>query len=376
MVSASALRKAAENVVNNSFSLRRGERMLLIGNPGTRRITSALVAAAERVGATVDLVEQGRKSPLQPAEPQVRQAFQNAIENPYDVVYTALEHKLGFDPEARAKPLVHKGVPYNRRMDYLRDRFPNKRIYWSPSLSEQIFANLAGVDFAGLYARASKLKKLLAKAKAVEVVTVDSRGREHKLVVNVNERKFPALLCTGYSGKGVKRPQGNLPSGEWFTTPVSANGRVVINGSMSHLDGSNVVRNPFVVHVKDGFVTQVEGKGSDAKKLIESLARSAAKAKKDFKGRKGEQLAQWTYQLGEFALGLNEKIVQPIGVMLSDEKIFRTGHIAVGATFHGERQQTPTHFDLIFVKPTVTALIGKGEKTRRVTLLEKGEMKF
>lgn len=376
MVELEELREAARNVVNNSLLVQPGERMLLVANPGTRRIAEALKEAAEKAGAQVEVVKQGRKTALEPAEPHVLDALRKAIKEPPDVIYAVLAHKLGVDPIARTNPLVHENVSYVHHFSFLREREPKRRIYWSPSITEEIFAGLAKANFEEIHRRAEKIKKVLAKALALEIKTVDAQGREHTLVVKIDETNYPARLSSGWAGKRVERRQGNLPGGEWYTTPVTANGAVVIDGSMSHLGGSNVVKTPFVLRFEKGFVTQVEGEGSDAEKLRESLEKSAAKARKDFEGAEGEKVAQWTYQIGEVALGLNDAIKKAIGVMVSDEKMGGTGHVAVGAAYHGERQKTPTHFDLIFTNAKISALFKERGKTKSEVLVQGGKMKF
>lgn len=374
-VSRKELRKAADNIVSRSLMMRRGERLLLIGNPGTKRITTAFKDAAAAAGAKVELVEQGKKHSLQPAEPQLLEAIQRAIEDPHDVVYAALEHKLGFDPNAKKKPLVHEGVPHTHSFTYLLERYPKNRIYFSPSITEEIFAKLAGVDFAKLHQRTVKLKGILGKAVAIEIETVGPKGEKHKLVVPINEKKYPSYTDSGWAGEGVEKPQGNLPAGEWFTTPDGGKGSIVIDGSISHLSDANVVKEPFILRVRNGFVTKIDGKGKDAKKVADSLKRSADKALKDFKGKKGERLARGTYLLGEVAIGLNEEINEPIGNMLSDEKIGATTHVAIGKGFHGKTQEILTHFDQISLRPRITAVFKKGGKIRRRLLVENGEMK-
>ncbi len=126
----------------------------------------------------------------------------------------------------------------------------------------------------------------------------------------------------------------NLPGGEVFISPSGAEGKLVIDGSMS---GLGLLDSPLTMKVEDGFVTEVEGKKSDE---LEEILESA--------GKSGRNIA-------ELGIGMN-RAANLIGVTLEDEKVAGTLHVAVGddSTIGGDNR-ADIHLDgLITEDPELT----------------------
>ncbi len=138
--------------------------------------------------------------------------------------------------------------------------------------------------------------------------------------------------------KGVLRNKGesgNLPSGEVFLAPWEdkTQGRVVIDGSMASI---GMINTPIVVDIVDGYAENITG-GEEAKRLVEILDKS---------GRDARAVA-------EFGIGTNYK-AKLTGLILEDEKVFGTIHIAFGNNITmGGRISVSSHLDGLVKEPDV-----------------------
>jgi leucyl aminopeptidase (aminopeptidase T) len=138
----------------------------------------------------------------------------------------------------------------------------------------------------------------------------------------------------------VHEPGGmtNLPAGEVFVSPETADGTVVVDGTMmphGRLEGDQVVE----FEVADGQVTHI---ADDA--LREDVERAA--------GEVGEA----AYNLAELGIGTNVAVADLIGSVLLDEKAAGTVHFAIGDDHGiGGDVEAPIHLDGILTEPTVFA---------------------
>jgi leucyl aminopeptidase (aminopeptidase T) len=142
---------------------------------------------------------------------------------------------------------------------------------------------------------------------------------------------------SGVPSSGVYRNKGesgNLPSGEAYIAPVegSAEGAVVIDGSFA---GLGVLKSPLKLIFEKGKMIRAEG--PDAERL-EAMLGEAAK----------NPLAR---NLAELGIGTNDK-ARVTGIILEDEKIYGTVHIALGSndTFGGT-VAAGIHVDGIITRP-------------------------
>ena len=138
--------------------------------------------------------------------------------------------------------------------------------------------------------------------------------------------------------KGVLRNKGesgNLPSGEVYLAPWEdkTNGRVVVDGSMA---GIGMIKQPIVIDIVDGYAESITG-GPQADELAKML---------DKPGRDARAVA-------EFGIGTNYK-AKLTGLILEDEKVFGTIHIAFGNNISmGGRISVSSHLDGLVTEPDV-----------------------
>lgn len=138
--------------------------------------------------------------------------------------------------------------------------------------------------------------------------------------------------------KGVLREKGesgNLPSGEVYLAPWEdkTNGRVVVDGSMA---GIGMIKQPIVIDIVNGYAESITG-GPQADELAKML---------DKVGRDARSVA-------EFGIGTNYK-AKLTGLILEDEKVFGTIHIAFGNNITmGGKISVSSHLDGLVTEPDV-----------------------
>jgi leucyl aminopeptidase (aminopeptidase T) len=124
---------------------------------------------------------------------------------------------------------------------------------------------------------------------------------------------------------------GNLPCGEGFIAPLSGEGQVVA----SSIGPLGISDEPAVLTVRGGRVVGAEGGlGPQWLKLL------------DVHGQPGHNLA-------ELGVGTNDR-AQLTGLVLEDEKILGTVHVAFGASAGiGGTVAVPIHLDVVVLDPTL-----------------------
>jgi leucyl aminopeptidase (aminopeptidase T) len=125
----------------------------------------------------------------------------------------------------------------------------------------------------------------------------------------------------------------NLPGGELYIAPTNANGKLVIDGTFGDF---GLLASTLTLEIRDGLVVGAKGAHADD---LEELFR---------------QLGPEARTVAEFGIGMNPK-ARLWGILLEDEKVGRTIHIAVGnnAGFGGTCC-VAMHYDGIVTNPTVT----------------------
>ncbi|GAD53700.1 aminopeptidase [Halarchaeum acidiphilum MH1-52-1] len=130
----------------------------------------------------------------------------------------------------------------------------------------------------------------------------------------------------------------NLPAGEVFVSPETADGTYVVDGTMMPhglLDDGRELR----FEVADGSVTEISD--DDIRAEVEAAA---------------DEVGDAAYNLAELGIGTNVAVTDLVGSVLLDEKAAGTVHIAIGddAGIGGDTD-APLHLDGIIREPTVYA---------------------
>jgi len=128
----------------------------------------------------------------------------------------------------------------------------------------------------------------------------------------------------------------NLPAGEVFVSPETANGTYVVDGTMMP---HGLLDTELRFDVEDGYVTDISD--DDVREQVEAAAADVGDA---------------AYNLAELGIGTNVAVTELVGSVLLDEKAAGTVHVAIGddAGIGGDTD-APLHLDGIIREPTVYA---------------------
>ena len=130
----------------------------------------------------------------------------------------------------------------------------------------------------------------------------------------------------------VREPGGftNLPAGEMWVAPVSADGTAIIDASVSNIGR---LTSPLELAFAGGRVTSISG--DQAEELERLLAPAGGQARR----------------IGELGIGMNPR-ARICGLMLEDEKVGGTVHIALGNNMDfGGDNDAQLHVDMVITGP-------------------------
>jgi aminopeptidase len=201
------------------------------------------------------------------------------------------------------------------------------RVGTLPGVTEAIMVRCMNADYRRIADRTERLCALMTNAKTIRIVA--PAGTDITLPV---EGRLPIASTGLFRERGQF---GNLPTGEAYLAPLEgkSNGVVVVDGSMA---GVGVVTSPIRILVKDGQATDISG-GREAEQFVGLL---------EPHGRDGRNLA-------EFGIGTNDR-AQLSGVILEDEKVMGTIHIAFGDNKSmGGTVRVASHLDGLVKHPSV-----------------------
>ena len=328
--------RLAENLIKNSVKLKKGEQIYIeaIGL-STMPLVQELVKAATKAGGV-------------PFYYFNEQALQKAfIEN---ASVAQMKAQAEIHKQLMSNSQAYIGVRGNDDLFKMSAVDPEKmnnyqKYYWNPVHSEirvpqtkwcvlrypnaafAAMSKMALEDFEDFYFDAclvdyvkmgqamKPLKKLMDKTKKVRIV---APGTE----VEFSIADIKSIICDG---------QMNIPDGEVYTAPVkdSINGVIQFNTDTTYMGA--VFSNIRLVF-KDGKI--VEGHS-----MIN-----------DDKFQKILNIDEGSRYMGEFALGVNPFVTQPMLDILFDEKISGSFHMAIGNSYEDETNngnKSAIHWDLV-----------------------------
>lgn len=202
------------------------------------------------------------------------------------------------------------------------------RIATFPGITKDVMIRGMNANYKKISALSIELKEILEQGNFIRVTAPAG-----------TDISFSISGRTSYASKGLfhqKGESGNLPTGETFLAPVegTSNGVFVVDGSMA---GLGLIKQANIrIEVKNGYAEKITG-GILARKLIKQL---------DSVGRDARNIA-------EFGIGTNDS-AKLSGVLLEDEKVMGTIHIALGNNKSmGGNINVPIHLDGVIKKPTV-----------------------
>lgn len=297
------LGKAVATVVRDCLGVEAGEEVLVIGNPATRVLGDALRGEAESAGAEAVLA-----------------------------VITERDSHAGEPPATVAEAMVAADVVLAPTVQSLSHTAARKRASESgtrtatlPGATVEMLSRVMSEDMAKLRQRGGTVAELLDRGTEARI-TCD-HGSDLRLGLE-GRVAIPDAGELTHAGAF-----GNLPCGEGFVAPATAEGTLIVDGSIA---GVGKVSEPVRLTIRDGHL--VEASGEEGAKLMELLT---------VHGPNGTNVA-------ELGIGTNSKAILT-GNILEDEKILGTAHVAFGASAAiGGNIQVPVHLDVVTMRPEVT----------------------
>ncbi|MEZ3143562.1 aminopeptidase [Halobaculum sp. MBLA0143] len=197
-----------------------------------------------------------------------------------------------------------------------------------PGITAEVFTTGLDADYDAIADHSREIYEQVADADEVRVTT--AAGTD--LTVEVADREW-------YEDTGDVGDSGsfsNLPAGEVFTSPATADGTYVVDGTMMP---HGLLTEELRFEVEDGLVTEISD--DDIREQVATAA---------------EEVGDAAYNLAELGIGTNVGVETLVGHVLLDEKAAGTVHVAIGdnASIGGETE-APIHLDGIVREPTVYA---------------------
>lgn len=301
------LKKAANIIVSKCLSLKKSESCLVITDKNKFSIGKLLFYEALKISKKVELLE-------------IPIGKVNAEEPPKDAAEKMLCYDVIIAPTT--KSLTHTDA-------VIAARKKGARIATLPNITEDILKRCIDVNYDEMKTLTNKLADILDKAKNIRITT--SIGTN--IAINISDMKSHGRNAGIISRKGDLT---NLPEAECYISPrqKGTNGVYVVDASQA---GIGKVKALIRITVKNGFAVKIEGEkeAKDFKKLLESIKDKNA------------------YNVAEFGIGTNKK-AKITGIILEDEKVFGSCHIALGKNdSFGGKVNVPIHVDGVILKPTI-----------------------
>lgn len=302
------LRNAAETAIHQCLNLQGDESLAIVTDDERRSIAEALYDVATETTADATFI-------------QYPPGDQHGQEPP-DSVAAALKAADAFL------------APTTRSLSHTRARSAaceaGARGATLPGITERVMVAGLDADYETIAQHCMDVLEQIRDAAAVRVTS--PAGTD--ITFTVGGREW-------YEDTGMVQSAGdfsNLPAGEVFVAPESADGTFVVDGTMMPhglLDPEQELR----FEVEDGHVTHIS----------DQAVREDVEAARTEVGTAATNLA-------ELGIGTNVGVDELVGSVLLDEKAAGTVHIAIGddAAIGGETE-APIHLDGILRNPTVHA---------------------
>ena len=326
--------KLAKLLVEYSTRLKRNEKVLIEAFDVPDEMAIALIRAARKAGAIpfvqVQRAKIGRELALGAADRQLNFAAQHELARMKKMdAYIAVRGsnnitELSDVPMKQMQLIMKKMRPVQdqrvKKTKWVVLRWPTSSMAQLAAMSTEAFEDfyfeVCTLDYRKLQPGMKALKALMEKTDRVEI-----KGPGTDLLFSV--KGIPAVICGG---------DRNIPDGEVFTCPIkdSVEGHVTFNApSIYQGIGFDGIRLEF----REG-------------KIVEATSNQPEKLNKILDSDPGARY------IGEFSLGFNPHVLQPMRDILFDEKIAGSFHFTPGQAYeeadNGNRSQV--HWDMVCIQ--------------------------
>lgn len=334
----------AYNLINYSVQLQKGEKLLIEARGHEcEELVNAIIEEAYKVGAlpfvNFESTVIKRELLLNITEEQIKimadvgcklmnqmDAFigVSGVSNAYEISDVPVE-KIELFNKYYIKP-VHYEIRLAKKWVVL--RYPTFGMAQAAKKSLKAFTdfyyNVCNLDYKKMNLAMEPLKKLMESTDKVRII---GSGTD----ISFSIKGMPAVKCAG---------EKNIPDGEIYTAPVKNS----VNGYITYNTPS----------MQDGFTYEnVKLKFKDGK-IITATANDTERISKVFDRDEGARY------IGEFAIGVNPYITDPMNNILFDEKIMGSFHFTPGNSYEDadNTNRSSLHWDLVCIQ---TPEYGGGE---------------
>lgn len=328
------LTKLANQLLTHSLSMKENQTVLITGSVNSKPLIKELIKAAHELNVIPHVEYTDDETS--------RLLFADAKKEQFAAVNKWNLHKFkdidGFvqivgeenDAELSGVPQAQfqlAGVELKASSDFLVDErkwvllnYPTNGSAQKAKMSYDDFydyyIDVCTVDYQKMEHAEQLLKDLMDKTDKVHVTAPGT-----DLIFSIKD--IPAVICAG---------EFNIPDGEVYTAPVidSVNGTITYNTPCPYQ--GNVFHNVRLTF-KDG-------------KIIEATADKPEELNAILDTDDGARF------IGEFAIGLNPKITEPMGDILFDEKIAGSMHFTPGAAYDDadNGNDSSVHWDMVLIQ--------------------------
>ena len=207
-------------------------------------------------------------------------------------------------------------------------RYPNEAMAQLAGMPTEVFEdhyfNVCNLDYSKMDKAMDKLQALMNKTDKVRLVAKDTD-------LSFSIKGIDAVKCSGHM---------NIPDGEVYTAPV----RESINGVITYNAPS----------IENGIKFENVRLTFKNGKIVDQTSNFPERSEKIFNTDEGARY------VGEFAIGVNPYITEPMGDILFDEKISGSIHFTPGCCYDDayNGNKSAIHWDLVLI---MTPEYGGGE---------------
>jgi len=326
--------KLAKLLVEYSTRLKRNENVLIEAFDVPDEMTIALIRAARKAGAIpfvhVQRARIGRELALEASDRQLTLAARHELARMKKMhAYIALRGsnnitELSDVPVTKMQLVAKKMRPVQdqrvKKTKWVVLRWPTPSMAQLAGMSTQAFEDfyfeVCTLDYRKLQPGMKALKALMEKTDRVEI-----KGPGTDLRFSI--KGIPAVICGG---------DRNIPDGEVFTAPVknSVEGHITFNAPTIYqsiaFDGIRLV-------FRQG-------------KIVEASSNQTEKLNKILDSDAGARY------VGEFSLGFNPYVLEPMRDILFDEKIAGSFHFTPGQAYEeaDNTNRSQVHWDMVNIQ--------------------------
>jgi aminopeptidase len=328
------VKELASVLLTHSVKVKKAEKVLIRGSIITKPLITELIDQAYSMGAYpyVELFDDEINLHLaknyKRAQLETQANWQMQVYKDVDAVIVIIGEEndaemAGIPKEMhRLRGEIMKPVSefYVNNRKWVLLNYPTKGLAQKAGMSTREFEDylfsVCTVDYDKMASAVAPLKRLMEKTDQVRLV---SPGTD--LLFSIKD--IPVIPCTG---------EANVPDGEIFTAPIkdSVNGTILFNTPCPY--HGTTFRNVKLTF-ENGKIT--EATSDNTEKLNEIL-----------------DTDEGARYIGEFAIGFNPHIEEPMGDILFDEKICGSLHFTPGEAYEeaDNGNKSAVHWDMVLIQ--------------------------